>query len=219
MVDFFGKSSCLHSTRIFLILGCFCFSLFLPIKHCPAFSQLCPLPFLFGCVLFQWAKGTASLLLWLAGASATLWMSSAGGGLLPAGGLRPAGWPWRPPGAGGRRKAFPLFWTQGVLSPMGRCHHIAEIRGNVFAFSSLWSQCLSLSFPLLQIIAKRGVKYLHCHGPKVHQELWGMSTRDAMLHFIKESCQLEDVPVTFYRLQKVMSQSNHLTFMDSKLSF
>uniref|UniRef100_I3JTU9 FERM domain containing 1 n=1 Tax=Oreochromis niloticus TaxID=8128 RepID=I3JTU9_ORENI len=52
------------------------------------------------------------------------------------------------------------------------------------------------------IIAKRGVKYLHCHGPKVHQELWGMSTRDAMLHFIKESCQLEDVPVTFYRLQK-----------------
>ncbi|XP_030603917.1 FERM domain-containing protein 6 [Archocentrus centrarchus] len=52
------------------------------------------------------------------------------------------------------------------------------------------------------IIAKRGVKYLLCHGPKVHQELWGMSTRDAVLHFIKESCQLEDVPVTFYRLLK-----------------
>lgn len=52
------------------------------------------------------------------------------------------------------------------------------------------------------IIAKRGVKYLHCHGPKVHQELWGMSTRDAVFHFIKEACQLEDVPVTFYRLQK-----------------
>lgn len=40
-----------------------------------------------------------------------------------------------------------------------------------------------------------------------------MSTRDAMFHFIKEACQLEDVPVTFYRLQKVMSQSNHLTFI------
>ncbi|XP_073337372.1 FERM domain-containing protein 6 [Pagrus major] len=52
------------------------------------------------------------------------------------------------------------------------------------------------------ITAKRGVNYLLCHGPKVHQELWGMSTRDAILHFIRESCRLEDVPVTFYRLQK-----------------
>ncbi|XP_054456275.1 FERM domain-containing protein 6 isoform X2 [Anoplopoma fimbria] len=52
------------------------------------------------------------------------------------------------------------------------------------------------------IVAKRGVSYLLCHGPKVHQELWGMSTRDAMLLFIKEACRLEDVPVTFYRLQK-----------------
>uniref|UniRef100_A0A3P9QHE5 FERM domain-containing protein n=1 Tax=Poecilia reticulata TaxID=8081 RepID=A0A3P9QHE5_POERE len=52
------------------------------------------------------------------------------------------------------------------------------------------------------IIAKRGVKYLLCHGPKVHQELWGMSTRDAIFSFIRDACQLEDVPVTFYRLQK-----------------
>ncbi|KAM7408888.1 hypothetical protein PAMA_002555 [Pampus argenteus] len=52
------------------------------------------------------------------------------------------------------------------------------------------------------IVAKRGVNYLLCHGPKVHQELWGMSTRDATLLFIRESCRLEDVPVTFYRLQK-----------------
>lgn len=33
-----------------------------------------------------------------------------------------------------------------------------------------------------------------------------MSSRDAILLFIRESCRLEDVPVTFYRLQKVMSQ-------------
>ncbi|XP_066515869.1 FERM domain-containing protein 6 [Hoplias malabaricus] len=52
------------------------------------------------------------------------------------------------------------------------------------------------------IVAKRGVDYLLCHGPKVHRELWGMPSRDAMLHFIKESCRLEDVPVTFYRLHK-----------------
>ncbi|AWP14138.1 putative FERM domain-containing protein 1 [Scophthalmus maximus] len=52
------------------------------------------------------------------------------------------------------------------------------------------------------IVAKRGVNYLVCHGPKVHQELWGMSSRDAILLFLRESCRLEDVPVTFYRLQK-----------------
>ncbi|XP_061913642.1 FERM domain-containing protein 6 isoform X1 [Entelurus aequoreus] len=52
------------------------------------------------------------------------------------------------------------------------------------------------------IIAKRGLEYLLCHGPKVHQDLWGMSARDAVLLFIRESCRLEDVPVTFYRLQK-----------------
>ncbi|XP_071336999.1 FERM domain-containing protein 6 [Trachinotus anak] len=52
------------------------------------------------------------------------------------------------------------------------------------------------------IIAKRGVNYLLCHGPKVHQELWGLSARDAILLFIRESCRLEDVPVMFYRLQK-----------------
>ncbi|XP_052427735.1 FERM domain-containing protein 6-like [Carassius gibelio] len=52
------------------------------------------------------------------------------------------------------------------------------------------------------IIAKRGIDYLLCHGPKVHKDLWGMSSRDAILLFIRESCRLEDVPVTFYRLQK-----------------
>ncbi|XP_077470094.1 FERM domain-containing protein 6 isoform X1 [Stigmatopora argus] len=52
------------------------------------------------------------------------------------------------------------------------------------------------------IIAKRGLSYLLCHGPKVHQDLLGTSARDAILLFIRESCRLEDVPVTFYRLQK-----------------
>ncbi|KAG7462686.1 hypothetical protein MATL_G00187410 [Megalops atlanticus] len=52
------------------------------------------------------------------------------------------------------------------------------------------------------IVAKRGCEYLLRHGPKVHRELWGMPARDAILLFIRESCRLEDVPVTFYRLQK-----------------
>jgi hypothetical protein len=61
----------------------------------------------------------------------------------------------------------------------------------------------------LQIVAKRGVDYLLCHGPKVHKELWGMTPRDAVLHFIKEACRLEDVPITFYRLQKVSQRSHN----------
>ncbi|XP_012672392.1 FERM domain-containing protein 6 [Clupea harengus] len=52
------------------------------------------------------------------------------------------------------------------------------------------------------IVAKRGVDYLLRHGPNMHRELWGMPSRDAILLFIRESCRLEDVPVTFYRLQK-----------------
>ncbi|XP_029109693.1 FERM domain-containing protein 6 [Scleropages formosus] len=52
------------------------------------------------------------------------------------------------------------------------------------------------------ILAKRGGDYLLQHGPKVHKELQGTSTRDAILLFIRESYRLEDVPVTFYRLQK-----------------
>lgn len=60
-------------------------------------------------------------------------------------------------------------------------------------------------------MAKRGLNYLLCHGPKVHQELWGMSTRDATLLFIREACRLEDVPVTFYRLHKVIRSTSYLS--------
>ncbi|XP_017268490.1 FERM domain-containing protein 6 [Kryptolebias marmoratus] len=63
------------------------------------------------------------------------------------------------------------------------------------------------------IVAKRGTNYLLCHGPKVHQELWGMSTRDAVLSFIRDSCQLEDVPVTFYRLQKDKKEENGMALL------
>lgn len=77
---------------------------------------------------------------------------------------------------------------------------------NIILFFKSPFYVLPTFFFFLQIVAKRGENYLLCHGPKVHQELWGMSTRDAILGFIRDSCQLEDVPVTFYRLQKVMSR-------------
>ncbi|XP_074844772.1 FERM domain-containing protein 1 isoform X1 [Carettochelys insculpta] len=52
------------------------------------------------------------------------------------------------------------------------------------------------------IIAKRGSDYILKHAPVIHQEQQGLTTKDAILQFIKESCLLEDVPVHYYRLQK-----------------
>ncbi|XP_025026682.1 FERM domain-containing protein 6 isoform X2 [Python bivittatus] len=52
------------------------------------------------------------------------------------------------------------------------------------------------------IIAKRGSDYILKHAPEMHREQKGLSTREAILKYVKESCLLEDVPVHFYRLQK-----------------
>ncbi|XP_063297326.1 FERM domain-containing protein 1 isoform X2 [Pelobates fuscus] len=52
------------------------------------------------------------------------------------------------------------------------------------------------------IIAKRGSDYILKHAPEIHKEQEGMSVKEAVLHFIRESCLLEDVPVHCYRLQK-----------------
>ncbi|XP_053919785.1 FERM domain-containing protein 1 isoform X2 [Cuculus canorus] len=52
------------------------------------------------------------------------------------------------------------------------------------------------------IIAKRGSDYILKHAPEMHREQEGLSAKEAVLKFIKESCLLEDVPVHFYRLQK-----------------
>ncbi|XP_069656927.1 FERM domain-containing protein 1 isoform X2 [Haliaeetus albicilla] len=52
------------------------------------------------------------------------------------------------------------------------------------------------------IIAKRGSDYILKHAPEMHREQQGLSAKEAVLKFIKESCLLEDVPVHFYRLQK-----------------
>lgn len=41
----------------------------------------------------------------------------------------------------------------------------------------------------------------------MHREQQGLSAKEAVLKFIKESCLLEDVPVHFYRLQKVKQRA------------
>ncbi|KAM8998817.1 FERM domain-containing protein 1 [Sarcophilus harrisii] len=52
------------------------------------------------------------------------------------------------------------------------------------------------------IITKRGRDYILKHAPEIHREQQGITTKEAVLKFIKESCLLEDVPVHFFKLQK-----------------
>lgn len=38
----------------------------------------------------------------------------------------------------------------------------------------------------------------------MHREQRGLSPKEAILHFIRDACRLEDVPVHFFRLYKVL---------------
>lgn len=55
-----------------------------------------------------------------------------------------------------------------------------------------------------QIIARRGSAYILRHLPAVHREQRGLSPQEAVLRFIREACRLEDVPIHFFRLFKVV---------------
>ncbi|KAG7325057.1 hypothetical protein KOW79_011373 [Hemibagrus wyckioides] len=52
------------------------------------------------------------------------------------------------------------------------------------------------------ILARRGCDYVVQHTPELHKELRGMSAYDASLLYIEESCNLSDVPLTFYSMSK-----------------
>lgn len=54
-----------------------------------------------------------------------------------------------------------------------------------------------------QIINSRGADYILRHVPAMHREHRGLSPQEAILRFIRDACQLEDVPVHFFRLYKV----------------
>uniref|UniRef100_UPI0040389CD8 FERM domain-containing protein 1-like n=1 Tax=Callospermophilus lateralis TaxID=76772 RepID=UPI0040389CD8 len=48
------------------------------------------------------------------------------------------------------------------------------------------------------VIAKRGVGYILRHVPTVHREQQELSPQAAVLRFLRDACQLEDVPVHFF---------------------
>ncbi|XP_076715542.1 FERM domain-containing protein 1-like [Callospermophilus lateralis] len=62
------------------------------------------------------------------------------------------------------------------------------------------------------VIAKRGVHYILRHVPTVHREQQELSPQAAVLRFLRDACQLEDVPVHFFRLYKDKKRE-HPTFL------
>ncbi|XP_076715471.2 FERM domain-containing protein 1-like [Callospermophilus lateralis] len=62
------------------------------------------------------------------------------------------------------------------------------------------------------VIAKRGVDYILRHVPTVHREQQELSPQAAVLRFLRDACQLEDVPVHFFRLYKD-KKPEHPTFL------
>ncbi|XP_034415214.1 FERM domain-containing protein 6-like [Cyclopterus lumpus] len=52
------------------------------------------------------------------------------------------------------------------------------------------------------LIKRRGRDFLLQHCPVLHIELRGVTRSQAVLHFIKEVCDLQDGPVTFYRIKQ-----------------
>lgn len=91
-----------------------------------------------------------------------------------------------------REEAYFLLAAYGLQADLGNHRDRAHV-GRYFEPQAYFPQW---------IIAKRGSAYLLRHAPAVHREQRGLSPREAELRFIREACQLEDVPVHFFRLYK-----------------
>lgn len=62
-----------------------------------------------------------------------------------------------------------------------------------------------------QVIAKRGRDYILRHIPNMHKDQFALTASEAHLKYIKESAQLDDVTVHYYRLYKVSAQLDDVT--------
>ncbi|XP_066467472.1 FERM domain-containing protein 1 [Tiliqua scincoides] len=91
-----------------------------------------------------------------------------------------------------KEEVYFLLAAYGLQTDLGDYQENLH-RGNYFEPQTYFPQW---------IIAKRGSDYILKHAPEMHREQQGLSTKEAILKYVKESCLLEDVPVHFYRLQK-----------------
>uniref|UniRef100_A0A8P4K0X0 FERM domain containing 6 n=1 Tax=Dicentrarchus labrax TaxID=13489 RepID=A0A8P4K0X0_DICLA len=65
------------------------------------------------------------------------------------------------------------------------------------------------------VIAKRGREYILRHIPNMHKDQFALTASEAHLKYIKESAQLDDVTVHYYRLYKV--RDGTIYFLRSRL--
>ncbi|XP_007445999.1 PREDICTED: FERM domain-containing protein 1 [Lipotes vexillifer] len=91
-----------------------------------------------------------------------------------------------------REEAYFLLAAYGLQADLGSYREQAH-SGRYFEPQAYFPQW---------IIAKRGSAYILRHAPTLHRDQRGLSTKEAVLRFIREACRLEDVPVHFFRLYK-----------------
>lgn len=91
-----------------------------------------------------------------------------------------------------REEAYFLLAAYGLQADLGNHRERAHV-GRYFEPQAYFPQW---------VITKRGSAYILRHAPAVHREQRGLSPKEAVLRFIREACQLEDVPVHFFRLYK-----------------
>ncbi|XP_056675038.1 FERM domain-containing protein 1 isoform X2 [Monodelphis domestica] len=91
-----------------------------------------------------------------------------------------------------KEEVYFLLAAYGLQADLGNYRETAHV-GKYFEPHSYFPQW---------IITKRGRDYILKHAPEIHREQQGLTTKEAVLKFIKESCLLEDVPVHFFKLQK-----------------
>uniref|UniRef100_A0A671FIU1 FERM domain containing 1 n=2 Tax=Rhinolophus ferrumequinum TaxID=59479 RepID=A0A671FIU1_RHIFE len=91
-----------------------------------------------------------------------------------------------------REAAYFLLAAYGLQADLGNHRERAHV-GRYFEPQAYFPQW---------VITKRGSAYILRHAPAVHREQRGLSPKEAVLRFIREACQLEDVPVHFFRLYK-----------------
>ncbi|KAI5264777.1 FERM domain-containing protein 1 isoform X2 [Manis pentadactyla] len=91
-----------------------------------------------------------------------------------------------------REEAYFLLAAYGLQADLGNHREPVHV-GRYFEPQAYFPQW---------IIAKRGSAYILRHAPSMHREQRGLNPKEAVLHFIREACRLEDVPVHFFRLYK-----------------
>ncbi|KAM9059858.1 FERM domain-containing protein 1 isoform 1-T2 [Megaptera novaeangliae] len=91
-----------------------------------------------------------------------------------------------------REEAYFLLAAYGLQADLGNYREPAH-SGRYFEPQAYFPQW---------VITKRGSAYILRHTPALHREQRGLSPKQAVLHFVREACRLEDVPVHFFRLYK-----------------